>query len=109
METDEDSDEVMQESERTPLRRPRSECSSTALELQHFEEMASCPSNLYCADGVTNEYLLERSQTANGVLYTTYKDEATATVIRTEDELSDIDKSTSKEGKKCTYNFFLSI
>ncbi|XP_060558207.1 ATP-binding cassette sub-family G member 8-like isoform X2 [Ruditapes philippinarum] len=48
-----------------------------------FEEMASCPSNLYSAGGHTNEVLLERSNTAKGVLYTTYKDEATATVIKT--------------------------
>lgn len=72
-EMEECEEDVIQDSERTPLRRR-----------ENFEEMASCPSNLYSASGHTNEVLLERSQTAKGVLYTTYKDEATATVVKTE-------------------------
>lgn len=72
-EMEECEEDVIQDSERTPLRRR-----------ENFEEIASCPSNLYSASGHTNEVLLERSQTAKGVLYTTYKDEATATVVKTE-------------------------
>ena len=50
--------------------------------------MASCPTDLYCAGGHSNDVLLERSHTAKGVLYTTYKDEATATVVRRDGENS---------------------
>jgi len=52
-----------------------------------FEEMASCPSNLYCVGGdeqMNEDYHLGRSQTVKSVLFTTYKDEAKATVIKTD-------------------------
>lgn len=64
-----------------------------------FEEMASCPSNLYCVGGeeATGEGLLERSQTTKSVLYTTYKNEAKATVIKTDG------KSCSTLGKKAVF------
>ena len=53
--------------------------------------MASCPSNLYCVAGDEDEEtgshtnaLMGRSQTAKGVLYTTYRDEAKATLVKTQ-------------------------
>ncbi|XP_052270899.1 ATP-binding cassette sub-family G member 8-like isoform X1 [Dreissena polymorpha] len=77
---DSSDEEGPPESERTPLRRK-----------QHgkdFEEMASCPSNLYCVADEEDEHKhellgLERSNTAKGVLYTTYKAEAKAALVKT--------------------------
>lgn len=48
--------------------------------------MASCPSNLYNVggEGHSTDSHMERSQTAKSVLYTTYKDEAKASVVKTD-------------------------
>lgn len=55
--------------------------------------MASCPSNLYCVADEDEEYKhellgLERSNTAKGVLYTTYKAEAKAALVKTGGNMS---------------------
>ncbi|WAR18263.1 ABCG8-like protein [Mya arenaria] len=79
--SEDDDTAPMYESETTPLRKKRSG--------KDFEEMASCPSNLYCVGDPDEESaghrngLLGRSNTAKGVLYTTYKDKAKATLVKT--------------------------